>query len=149
MTFEKLVTMNYGIDFLVAHVYTGNLTGILQSYVLEQQLTPSGKHIHDDVRKIILEMEEEHVRLPIYCDAFAASGAATKVSALPKFQHNSSNKHQIRVVLAPFLLGISSLRPLLCFKMPLQCSFESQQMDDSMCMTGAYGTRFDCNAVQL
>jgi hypothetical protein len=72
ITLGRIVTLNYGMDFISAHAYAGNLSGMIQKAVamLSRQPTPA-------IRRFVAALDESRLQVPVHCDAFAASGSAT------------------------------------------------------------------------
>lgn len=86
VTFDCLVTLNFGMDWLTATLVTGGLLPSFQEYVTSLddrellarvggvQRWPGGA---TEVRAAFALLQPDDLDVPVYCDAFAASGAAT------------------------------------------------------------------------
>mmetsp|Transcript_1046 Transcript_1046/g.1706 ORF Transcript_1046/g.1706 Transcript_1046/m.1706 type:complete len:656 (-) Transcript_1046:223-2190(-) len=89
-TYEKLVYLNYGIDFIMSALYAGSLPHILSQAATEDVQFQAQYHHHHQQQKQqqkqnsfarqideILAMSLRAFKNPIYCNSFAMAGAAT------------------------------------------------------------------------
>lgn len=77
---RSLVTLNYGMDFLMANVLHGKLPFLLSTHLQQWKGTES-ETVRTQLHTLLTENEEEArsvFHVPAYCDAWAARGAATK-----------------------------------------------------------------------
>lgn len=80
---ERLLTLNYGIDWILAHVYRGTLTATF----LQHSYTPTAQQTHEEnnipeeavflARQFWLNAGDHFFVLPAFCDAYGVSGNAT------------------------------------------------------------------------
>lgn len=71
ITIGRIVTLNYGMDFISAHAYAGDLSSTIQRAVSALPVQPSAA-----VGAFVAGLQESHLAVPAHCDAFMASGAA-------------------------------------------------------------------------
>ncbi|KAA0170773.1 hypothetical protein FNF27_06471 [Cafeteria roenbergensis] len=83
VTLARLVTLSYGMDWLSAHAYTGDLAGVLRRQVLRLAAMGSPLATPGALAAVAL-LREEHVTVPAHCDAVAAAGSAV-VGGRPVF----------------------------------------------------------------
>ena len=68
VTLDRLIALNFGIDWISSRLYSGTLLSSLQSWATTQPAV---------VRAFVESLTHKDLKPPVYCDAFAASGAAT------------------------------------------------------------------------
>jgi hypothetical protein len=76
VTLDRIVTLNYGMDWLSAVAYAGNLSALVQAEV--GRLWQAGDpRVSRSAWKASLLLQRDHMRVPVECDALAASGPAS------------------------------------------------------------------------
>jgi hypothetical protein len=76
VTFETVVTLNYGFDYLLAHVYTGHFISKLRE-VSPQVLSVERSTTLWKAIDGMISRDEKLFKFPIFCDAFGAGKDAT------------------------------------------------------------------------
>lgn len=75
VSLARAITLNYGMDWISALVYTGQIANVLSGGV--QQLAKEG-HVASSVARAAALLENRHVAWPAFCDAFGVARNGTK-----------------------------------------------------------------------
>lgn len=75
-TYDKLIYLNYGIDFLMSNLYTGRLPRIISDRARLETSFPPGVN-RERVAEEIAAMPNSAFKIPFFCNAFGVSNKAT------------------------------------------------------------------------
>lgn len=86
VTLERVIACNYGMDYLMSQIFSGELV---------RKMRKAWEHMDPELRKQLPDFEDRFLAVPDMCNAFVATGKATKsgddVFLARDFQFNNAH----------------------------------------------------------
>jgi len=85
VSMDRLITLNYGMDFLSTQVFGGGLLGHLKDYIRTAKGGKLLQEADDDMVELLELLEADFFTVPAFCDAFVATGDSHVPSSGPVY----------------------------------------------------------------